>query len=92
MKRITRFNGILLALAMVLLLASVALAAAGYDLAWWTVDGGGTARLESGSYSLSGTVGQPDAGELSADEYVLNGGFWFSLQEQYTYLPLINGQ
>ncbi len=29
-----------------------------------------------GPYTVSGTVGQPDAGLLSSDGYVLVGGFW----------------
>ena len=35
-----------------------------YELSWWTVDGGGVAGQTSGSYILSGTSGQPDAGSL----------------------------
>jgi hypothetical protein len=31
------------------------------------VDGGGTMTASGGTYSLSGTVGQPDAGVLSGD-------------------------
>jgi hypothetical protein len=49
--------------------------AAGYDLSWWTVDGGAVA-LSGGGYSLAGTVGQPDAGLLSDGSYTLGGGFW----------------
>src|SRR5256884_5487033 len=29
-----------------------------------------------GNYTLSGTVGQPDAGTLSGGNYTLEGGFW----------------
>ena len=38
--------------------------AATYDLSWWTVDSGGATGLTAGSYTLSGTAGQPDAGSL----------------------------
>ena len=56
---------------------SVASAQEGYDLSWWTVDGGGTTFSTGGSYSLGGTIGQPDAGVLmNGDSYTLVGGFW----------------
>jgi hypothetical protein len=58
-----------------LLVAGVAWASsAGYDLTWWTVDGGG-ATSSGGGYTLSGTAGQPDAGLLTGGEYTLGGGF-----------------
>ncbi len=36
-----KLKAFLLTMAALLLLASVALAQGGYDLSWWTVDGGG---------------------------------------------------
>ena len=48
----------------------------GYDLSWWTVDGGGGTSSTGGGYSLGGTAGQPDAGVLSGGVYALAGGFW----------------
>ena len=66
----------LLALAALLLLAGVALAQGGYDLSWWTVDGGGQTFSTGGSYSLGGTIAQPDAGLLTGLGYRLEGGFW----------------
>ncbi|MEJ2736321.1 MAG: hypothetical protein P8189_22600 [Anaerolineae bacterium] len=63
-----------------LLLALVSLALAesgnGYDLTWWTVDGGGTTGSTGGGYTLGGTSGQPDAGVLAGGGYILGGGFW----------------
>lgn len=50
-----------------------------HAIEWWTIDGGGgTSKSADGTYTLQGTVGQPDAGTLrSADDtYVLTGGFW----------------
>lgn len=53
----------------------------GYRLDWWTVDGGGGTSAGSG-YSLSATVGQPDAGVMTGESpsagggYTLKGGFW----------------
>jgi hypothetical protein len=77
----------LLALAAVPVLAETN---ATYDLSWWTVDGGGATGLTSGSYTLSGTAGQPDAGLLSNGDYDLMGGFWAGILEKLeSFLPLI---
>ncbi len=62
-----------------LLLAAVPVLArsgAGYDLTWSTVDGGGGTFSVGGGYSLGGTAGQPDAGQLTGGDYGLAGGFW----------------
>ena len=48
-----------------------------YDIDWFTIDGGGEMFSTGGDYTLSGTVGQPDAGEMSGGSYNLTGGFWF---------------
>jgi hypothetical protein len=72
--------GVLAPASIILFLAASAAAAqsgGGYDLSWSTADaGGGTSS--GGAYSVSGTIGQPDAGTLtSADSrYTLHGGFW----------------
>ena len=65
---------VLVTIALVLVV-STALARSGYDLSWWTVDGGG-GTASSGSYTLGGTIGQPDAGILTGGDYTLGGGFW----------------
>ena len=49
----------------------------GYSIDWWTVDGGGGQALTGGPYTLSGTVGQPDAGAQTGTGYALSGGFWY---------------
>jgi hypothetical protein len=46
-----------------------------YSIDWYTVDGGGGTST-GGVYSVSGTIGQPDAGHLSGGNYTLDGGFW----------------
>ena len=64
----------------------------GYDLDWWTVDGGGATSSAGGSYSLSGTIGQPDAGTSTGGTYTLSGGFWTggaAASEHNLFLPLI---
>ena len=86
-----RRAAIFLALAAFLLLASVALAQSGggYDLSWNTVDGGGYTFSAGGDYTLGGTIGQPDAGELSGGGYVLGGGFWGGGECRIYLLPLV---
>jgi len=85
-----------LLLGLVVLLAAVpALAQSGdgYDLTWNTVDGGGATFSMGGSYTLGGTIGQPDAGVLTGGGYTLVGGFWnpaTALGARYRlYLPLV---
>ena len=60
-----------------LLFTAVALAqtSGGVSLPWWTIDGGG-GRMTSDTFTLEGTVGQPDAGVLTGQSYTLYSGFW----------------
>ena len=46
-----------------------------YSIDWFTIDGGG-GTSSGGGYSLSGTIGQPDAGTMSGGSFTLVGGFW----------------
>jgi len=68
-------NKTLLGLAAALALAADA-SAQSYSIDWHTIDGGGgtsTGRV----YSVSGTIGQPDAGlPMTNDQYSVTGGFW----------------
>lgn len=63
------------------------------QLNWWTVDAGG--ETSSGpTYSVAGTIGQPDAGPsgvgMSSGTYNLEGGFWPGVEAEYPlYLPLV---
>ena len=59
----------------------------GYDLTWYTIDGGGE-TVSGGGYTLVGTVGQADAAQVSGGGYVLQGGFW-SGGIHTIFLPLI---
>jgi len=93
MKALTKHRlRILITLAAVFLLTSSALASsgAGYLLNWYTVDGGG-GTSGGGTYSLSGTIGQAEAGLLSGGSYTLLGGFWGALGKIITnmYLPVV---
>lgn len=46
-----------------------------YELSWYTIDGGG-GRSSGGPYTLSGTIGQPDAAYSAGGGFELLGGFW----------------
>jgi len=46
-----------------------------YEIEWHSVDGGAGVST-GGPYVLSGTIGQPDAGNLAGGSYDLQGGFW----------------
>lgn len=59
--------------------APCALAQSGgpYEITAWTIDGGGIQNASGAGYTLSGTIGQPDAGpRLSGGSFDLEGGFW----------------
>ena len=58
-----------------LLLAFCLCAYAQYALDWFTLDGGGGTST-GGVYSVSGTIGQPDAGVMNGGPFTLVGGFW----------------
>ena len=63
----------------ILLVSSLVLAfsarAQNYSIDWFTIDGGGGTSTGS-VYSVSGTIGQPDAGHMSGGSYTIDGGFW----------------
>jgi hypothetical protein len=46
-----------------------------FALPWSTIDGGGGSS-SGGSFSLAGTIGQPDAGNLLGGPFTLLGGYW----------------
>ena len=52
-----------------------AMAFAQYSIDWFTIAGGGGTST-GGVYSVSGTIGQPDAGKMTGGNFSLNGGFW----------------
>jgi hypothetical protein len=74
-------------------LPHLARAQGGYELTWWTVDGGDGVTADSGGrYTLLSTVGQPDASTaLMGGSYALTGGFWFGggRPGHLLYLPVI---
>ena len=55
--------------------AACAAWAQSYDISWMTMDGGGGTST-GGLFSVSGTIGQPDAGKMSGGNFTVDGGFW----------------
>ena len=71
-----RMNASIILIGLVLALAPSPLIA-DYSIDWWTIDVGGVMSSTGGSYELSGTIGQPDAGgPLTGGDFELVGGFW----------------
>jgi hypothetical protein len=66
---------LVMASAVVLMTAGTPLQAQNYSIDWFTIDGGG-GTSSGGAYSVTGTIGQPDAGHMSGGQYTLTGGFW----------------
>jgi hypothetical protein len=61
---------------MVLATSPAALQAQSYSIDWFKIAGGGGTST-GGTYQVSGTLGQPDAGSaMSGGNYSLTGGFW----------------
>src|SRR2546423_7168453 len=58
-----------------LCLCGTAVQAQNYSIDWFSMDGGGGTST-GGVYSVSGTIGQPDAGHMSGGNFTLEGGFW----------------
>ncbi len=61
-----------------------------YSIDWFTIDGGGGTST-GGVYTVSGTIGQPDAGTaMRGDNYSLTGGFWSLYAVQSPGAPLLS--
>src|SRR6059036_1881225 len=76
---------------LILSITAAAAQAQSYTIDWFTIDGGGGTST-GGVYSVSGTIGQPDAGPaMSGGNYSLTGGFWSLLSVAQTPgAPLLN--
>lgn len=60
-----------------------------YSIDWHKIAGGG-GTSSGGQYSLSGTIGQPDAsGAMTGGNYSLTGGFWALYAVQISGAPLL---
>lgn len=69
----TRFTCQTLAVLGAVLLAAAAAPAA--EVSPSTIDNGGETS-SGGTYAVTGSIGQPDAGEMSGGSFALSGGFW----------------
>ena len=58
----------------VLIMSATSASASQYSIDWFTIDGGG-GTSSGGSYTITGTIGQPDAGWGIGGSYELLGGF-----------------
>ena len=58
-----------------LFLASPVVSRADFAIDWFTLDGGGGTST-SAVFTVTGTIGQPDAGVSSGGNFTLIGGFW----------------
>jgi hypothetical protein len=61
-----------------------------YAIDWFSIDGGG-GTSSGGAFSLSGTIGQPDANPqlMTGGNFSLTGGFWSLLALQTPESPLL---
>ena len=75
-------------LAGLILSAALSLSAQNYSIDWYTIDGGG-GTSSGGPYTLSGTIGQPDAGVHTGGPYTLVGGFWGAFAVQQVGAPTL---
>lgn len=76
-------------LTIIIAAALAAVANAQYSIDWWTIDGGGGTST-GGVYSVSGTIGQPDAGTMSGGSFAVQGGFWNVVAVQTPGAPLLS--
>ncbi len=66
---------------------AAACALAQLTIDWQTIDGGG-GTATGGTYSVSGTIGQPDAGQpLAGGDFSLAGGYWAMVAVQTAGAP-----
>jgi len=76
--------------ALPLWLMAAACLAQSYSIDWYKISGGGGMNSSNGVYSLSGTIGQHDAGgPMTGGNYSLTGGFWSLFAVQTAGAPLL---
>ena len=68
--------------------AALSVSAQNYSIDWYTIDGGG-GTSSGGTYTLTGTIGQPDAGFHTGGSYTLVGGFWGAFAVQQVGMPTL---
>ena len=73
-----------------LLSLTLTLHAQQYSIDWYKIAGGGGTSTNS-QYSLTGTIGQPDAGgAMSGGNYSVTGGFWSLYAVQTVGAPVLS--
>ena len=93
MKSTIRFTWVPLAALSSLLIFSSVATAQNYSIDWFTIDGGGGTST-GGPYSLSGTIGQPDANQqvMTGGNFSVSGGFRSLIAVQTLDAPLLTIQ
>jgi hypothetical protein len=71
------------------LVFTAARAATGYEVSWYTFDGGGGVSSSGNTFTVMGSIGQPDAGLHAGTGYDLTGGFWAWVARYLSFAPLI---
>jgi len=56
-------------------LSAAAVQAQSYSIDWYSMDGG-SGTSTGGVFSVTGTIGQPDAGHMAGGNFSIDGGFW----------------
>ncbi len=74
-KRITYMPRLTISVLLLFVVLAASTASAQYEISWYTIDGGG-GRSSGGPYTLTGTIGQPDAAYSAGGNFELLGGFW----------------
>jgi hypothetical protein len=76
--------------AFVILFLPIRASAQSYSIDWFTLDAGG-GNSAGGSYSLDGSIGQPEAGPtLSGGSFSLTGGYWSLVAVPTTSAPVLH--
>jgi hypothetical protein len=80
-----------IALSAIIASAALQALAQSYSIDWYTIAGGGGTSTNA-QYSLSGTIGQPDANPqpMTGGNYSLTGGFWSLFAVQTPGAPLLS--
>ncbi len=86
----------LIACALVIVASLVFANEGGFALPWYRIAGGGGTSADGLRYTLSGTIGQPEAGVLmEGDSFQLSGGYWAGAAPgpptNALYLPVVIG-
>jgi hypothetical protein len=74
-----------------LLLTIVSLGQSTETTIWHTVDGGGGVS-QGDTFTVRSTIGQPDAGAMQGEGYMVAGGFWggrAGRSETRVFIPLV---